>query len=235
MDSEAFSALLINRLNKKGAQAAAIAEVTKQFASLGKLNFILSDGNEFYFFSNHDGLNYRIAEGAVYVATVPVGENKRDWKSTTPGVLYVATNGRIISEVTVETGATFSPKLKKRQTFLSEREWDDLEEFIRHCKERLGAADQLMIDTALAAAANVDDKANVPAHRQSSLDTLCRDLSRVSHAVGTSTTTAQATTTKRQTRTAQPRPIAQSPLPPTRPGSVWSWSEIEAARAAMRG
>jgi glutamine amidotransferase len=49
MDSEAFFALLINRLNKKGARAAAIAEVTKQFASLGKLNFILSDGNEFYF------------------------------------------------------------------------------------------------------------------------------------------------------------------------------------------
>jgi predicted glutamine amidotransferase len=73
-DSEFFFAVLVDRLAQGGSRAAAIAEVTKEFSAHGKLNFLLSNGHEYYFFANGEGgLYYKNAEGTVYVATVPVG------------------------------------------------------------------------------------------------------------------------------------------------------------------
>lgn len=83
-----------------------------KYGSAGELNFILSDGEEFYFFSNQsNGLHYKATKNAVYVATVPVG-NHVNWFTATPGTLYMVENGKIIAKVVVFTEPTYIPKKK---------------------------------------------------------------------------------------------------------------------------
>jgi glutamine amidotransferase len=204
-DSEAFFSVLVDRLAQGGSRAMAVASVAREYAGRGKLNFLLSDGDEFYFFSNHQGgLHYKAARDAVYVATVPVG-SRAGWRTAAPGTLYVvAERGRIVGEVAVEDGETFTPKRKQRQTIirsLNAQEWDDLEDFIERCKRRDTAAD--------------------------TLDGLYHEVASASRAVG-------MVAPVEPMKPAPVSPVKPSPLPKTA-GRIWTWEEIEAMRAGMRG
>lgn len=110
-DSEQFFSVLADRLHAEKSHAVAVASTARKYARAGKLNFILSNGEEFYFFSNHEGLHYKATKSAVYVATAPVGM-RDEWYPTKPGTLYVAERGRIMARVMVENRATYIPKKK---------------------------------------------------------------------------------------------------------------------------
>ncbi len=155
-DSEQFFSVLVDYLNTGKSHAAMIASAAKKYASAGKLNFILSNGEEFYFFTNHvGGLHYKATKNAVYVATVPLGD-RTNWFPAKPGTLYVVENGKITAKVVVEDGATYTPKKKdatdttggyvqkrlglervKIRPDLTEEEWENLLGFI---EERKGPA-----------------------------------------------------------------------------------------------
>lgn len=112
-DSEAFFARLVNALAlEKTPEAAVVARVTREFVCSGKLNFLLSDGKHFYFFTNSGNLYYKTSDETVFVATEPVGDGA-GWLRAEPGRLYVAVRGRIVGRVPLADGATFRPKPKK--------------------------------------------------------------------------------------------------------------------------
>ncbi len=150
------------------------------------------------------------------MATEPVGY-RCGWNVAAAGTLYVAVAGRIISEITVEAGATYSTR-KKQQTIIklvSKEEWDDLEDFIERVKNRATVPTK-------AKGSTVNTKKVETA--ATPLDTLWRDVAATSRPVGAATPTKQ---------TRQTGPALVDPLP-TRKGGIWSWDEIKAARAAMR-
>jgi glutamine amidotransferase len=122
-DSEQFFSILIDYLHNKKNRATAVALAAKRFAKSGKLNFIFSNGEEFYFFTNHNGgLHYKATKNAVYVATQPVG-CRVNWFPAKPGTLYVAVRGKITAKVVVEEGETYTPKKKKAQFYFTAQEW----------------------------------------------------------------------------------------------------------------
>lgn len=152
-DSEQFFSVLVDYLSTGKSRAAAVASAIRKYGNAGKLNFILSNGEEFYFFSNHHGgLHYKATKSAVYVATVPVG-NRVNWFSATPGMLYVVENGKITAKVVVFTEPTYIPKKKdvtdttesyvqkhfgferiKIRPDLTKEEWENLLGFIEERK-----------------------------------------------------------------------------------------------------
>lgn len=156
-DSEQFFSVLVDYLNTGKSHAAMIASAAKKYARAGKLNFLLSNGEEFYFFSNHHGgLHYKATKNAVYVATVPIGD-RTNWFPAAPGTLYVVEHGKITARVVVEDGATYTPKKRdvtdttggyaqKRfglervriRPDLTEEEWENLLDFIEE-RKRVGA------------------------------------------------------------------------------------------------
>lgn len=122
-DSEQFFAALVAKLDAGGSRAAAVAETAKRFARSGKLNFLLSDGEEFYFFTNHrGGLHYKATKNAVYAATQPVG-CRVNWFPAKPGTLYVAVRGKITAEVVVEEKETYFPKKRSPRPHFTAEEW----------------------------------------------------------------------------------------------------------------
>ena len=55
-DSEAFFACMVDAIAAHYRKLTAILATAKKYARSGKLNFLLSNGKELYWFSNHDGL-----------------------------------------------------------------------------------------------------------------------------------------------------------------------------------
>jgi predicted glutamine amidotransferase len=238
-DSEAFFAVLVERLSHGGSRAAIVAEVTKQFAGAGKLNFLLSDGNEYYFFSNHDGLRYKTVENMVVVATVPIG-NRKGWVACTPGTLYVTVNGGIVSEVIVETGATYKPKRQTIIKSVSNQEWDDPEEFIEKCQQRPSKAKRPATDPVSTAPAPTTTQTVTPSYRPSTPDSLLHESMANSHATSTLPNEMPPAPSgkrsgKRYSGASGITPVGLRELPATGKGRAWSWEEIEATRAAMKG
>jgi glutamine amidotransferase len=158
-DSEQFFSVLVDCLHNEKSRAAAVASAVRKYAGAGKLNFLLSNGEEFYFFSNHHGgLHYKATKNAVYVATVPLGD-RTNWFLATPGTLYVVEHGKITAKVVIEDKATYIPKKKdvtdttkgyvqrslvfgnfervRIRPDLTEEEWENLLGFI---EERKGTA-----------------------------------------------------------------------------------------------
>jgi len=123
-DSEKVFSLLVEKfrgmLGREG-KIRAIKETVKECAGKGKLNFLLSDGEHLFFFSNmNEGLFYReMVSGkksgrVTLVATKPIG--KGSWKACEPGVVYTAKDGRVVRE-DVATTAVHVPKAKKASVF----------------------------------------------------------------------------------------------------------------------
>lgn len=123
-DSEKVFGMLVRELHLTKAlnreeKVKVIKRVAREHAGKGKLNFLLSDGEDLYFFSNAPGtLHYREMRNGkngtrvVLVATRPIG--KGSWKPCETGTLYTAHKGIVVRQdhVTVEE---YAPK-SRRQT-----------------------------------------------------------------------------------------------------------------------
>ena len=108
-DSEAFFACLVDAIAAHNRKLTAILATAKKYARSGKLNFLLSNGKELYWFSNHDGLWFKENAGVVAVATKPLGDSQ-EWVQSKPGTLYAAMRGEIVLDYAVEKSATYMPK-----------------------------------------------------------------------------------------------------------------------------
>lgn len=113
-DSEAFFACLVDAIATHNRKLTAIAATTKKYAKSGKLNFLLSNGKELYWFSNHDGLWFKENAGVVAVATKPLG-GTQGWVQSKPGTMCAAMRGEIVLDYPIEKNATYNPRNTTRK------------------------------------------------------------------------------------------------------------------------
>lgn len=123
-DSERVFSALVRELRLAKAwsreeRIGAIKRVAREYAGRGKLNFLLSDGEDLHFFANAPGtLHYREMRNGgsgtrvVLVATRPIGKGL--WKPCAAGVLYTASGGAVVRQDCI-TAEEYVPK-SRRQT-----------------------------------------------------------------------------------------------------------------------
>ncbi|WP_338835944.1 class II glutamine amidotransferase [Neomoorella thermoacetica] len=120
-DSEAFFCAVADELELSKAKLTeekmdAVCRAAGKYQNSGKLNFLLSDGENLFFSANHPatvgGLYFReikrSGQRALIVATRPLFTDE-GWKEAEPGWLYVAREGRVVKKrriLPVFTGKT---------------------------------------------------------------------------------------------------------------------------------
>lgn len=148
-DSEKVFSRMVVALNGARGQdeiAGAVKMVAKTCSPRGKLNFLLSNGELLFFFSNRENnLFYRERTvrdvSSVMVATQRIGTGK--WKPCVPGRLYVAKAGIVMKDIfVVDVSADeTTPKSKGAfQTYLPPGKEDVVRSW-RLWDARFGAAD----------------------------------------------------------------------------------------------
>ncbi|KYH33241.1 hypothetical protein MOMUL_10250 [Moorella mulderi DSM 14980] len=109
-DSEAFFCAMADELETSKAKLTeekmdAVCRVAGKYQNSGKLNFLLSDGENLFFSANHPaaagGLYFREVkrsdQRALIVATRPLF-TEEGWEEAKPGWLYVAREGRVVKK-----------------------------------------------------------------------------------------------------------------------------------------